>query len=185
MKNPFGCLKISDRANRIQELALFFLVLTALFASGMRILGQPTATPVQTPIPTASATTSAAPTPVPLDVNDISFLWPVPQSKADVDALISLDDQVADGKIFPDELLAKLMDEAKTVGVGNAKIALPSESDFKRPATWKVAGIRVNPSALGIDPPAQVGELPGIRFIVQPVTMQGDKVVIHDFAAHV
>src|SRR6266487_3209700 len=169
MKNPFGCLKISDRANRIQKLALFFLVLTALFASGMRILGQPT------------ATTSATPTPMPLDVNDLSFLWPVPQSKADVEALISLDDQVTDGKIFPDELLVKLMDEAKTVGVGNTKITLPSESDFKRPGTWKVAGIRVNPSALGIDPPAQVGELPGIRFIVQPVTMQGDKVVIHDF----
>jgi hypothetical protein len=39
--------------------------------------------------------------PAALDVNDISFLFPVPTSKAEVDALISLDDEAADGKIFP------------------------------------------------------------------------------------
>src|ERR1700730_5239962 len=53
-----------------------------------------------------------APSPPPLDINDVSFLWPVPQTKADVDALISLNDEAADGKIFPDELFGKLIDEA-------------------------------------------------------------------------
>ena len=138
---------------------------------------------------TASPTTSASPaaTPVPLDVNDISFLWPVPKTKADVDALISLNDQIADSKIFPDELLEKLIIEAKTVSVGTAHIRFPDEAQFKKPITWKVAGIRVNPSALGTRPEVlkQIGIVPGLRFIVQPVTMDGDKVHIHDFAAHV
>src|SRR5581483_9962665 len=31
------------------------------------------------------------------DVNDISFLWPVPKTKADVDRLISVDEKLADG----------------------------------------------------------------------------------------
>jgi hypothetical protein len=79
------------------------------------------------------------------------------------------------------------MDEAKTAGVGNFRISLPNESEFKKPTTWKIAGIRINPSALGSNPAVLQfsGVLPGIRLIVQPVTVDGDKVVIHDFAAHV
>jgi len=134
--------------------------------------------------PTAPGQT---PSPPPLDVNDVSFLWPVPQTKADVDALISLNDQAADGKIFPDELFGKLIDQAKTVSVGNSRISFPNDAEFKQPITWKVAGIRVNPSALGTHPLAliQGGIIPSIRLIVQPVTVDGDKFKIHDFTAHV
>src|ERR1700730_18290487 len=64
----------------------------------------------------------------PLDVNDVSFLFPVPTNRAEVDALISLNDQAADGQIFSDALLGSLMDEAKTVSVGDAKISLPDEA---------------------------------------------------------
>ena len=127
--------------------------------------------------------------PAALDVNDISFLFPVPTSKAEVDALISLNDEAAEGKIFSDELLVKLIDEAKTVSVGNSRIDVPNgqEEAFKKPITWKVAGIRVNPSALGINPKITLpfGIIPGIRLIVQPVTVEGNSFKIHDFAAHV
>src|ERR1700726_4439438 len=128
------------------------------------------------PSPTAPGQT---PSPPSLDVNDISFLWPVPQTKADVEALISLNDEAADGKIFPDELFTKLIDEAKTVSVGNSRISFPNEAAFKQPITWKVAGIRVNPSALGTHPLAliQGGVIPSIRLIVQPVTVtNGDAI---------
>src|SRR5438552_2215841 len=132
-------------------------------------------------------TTLAETPPPPLDVNDISFLWPVPQTKAEVDALISLADQSADGKILSDELLGKLMEEAKTVSVGDARISLPNEAEFKKPGTWKVAGIRVNPSALGTNPVTllRAGIVPSMRLIVQPITVNGDKFEIHDFTAHV
>jgi len=127
--------------------------------------------------------------PAALDVNDISFLFPVPTSKAEVDTLISLDDEAAEGKIFPDELLVKLIDEAKNVSVGDSRIAVPNgqEEAFKKPITWKVAGIRVNPSALGINPKITqpFGIIPGIRLIVQPVTVEGNSFKIHDFTAHV
>jgi hypothetical protein len=111
----------------------------------------------------------------------------VPQTKADVDALISLNDAAADGKIFPDILLGKLINEAKTVGVGNDKINFPNEAEFKNPLTWKVVGIRVNPSALGSNVAALTrgGIIPSIRLIVQPVTVSGNSFQIHDVTAHV
>jgi hypothetical protein len=145
----------------------------------------PTLAPAVSPSPTLVPT--ASPSPTPLDVNDVSFLWPVPQTKADVDALISLNDASADGKIFPADLFAKLIEEAKTVSVGSDKISFPNDAEFKNPANWKVAGIRVNPSALGSNPLAlmQGGIIPSIRLIVQPVTVDGDKFQIHDFTAHV
>lgn len=140
----------------------------------------------------SSPTGAKSPTPPqnaarPLDVNDISFLFPVPTTKAEVDALISMNDEAADGKIFPDELLGKLIDEAKTVSVGKPQISFPNEAEFKKPITWKVAGIRVNPSALGTNVTVTqlFGVIPGIRLIVQPVTMEGNNFKIHDFAAHV
>ncbi len=136
---------------------------------------------------TARAQTSPTPTPIPLDVNDISILWPIPQTKSDVDTLISLNDEAADGKIMSEDLLGKLMDEAKAVSIGDTKISFPDEEQFRKPITWKVAGIRVNPSALGSNPLAlmQGGVVPSIRLIVQPVTVAGDKVEVHDFTAHV
>jgi hypothetical protein len=111
----------------------------------------------------------------------------VPQTKADVDALISLNDEAADGKIFPADLFAKLIEEAKTVSVGGEKISFLNDAEFKNPANWKVAGIRVNPSALGSNPLAlmQGGIIPSIRLIVQPVIVNGDTFQIHDFTAHV
>src|ERR1700735_5290370 len=56
---------------------------------------QPAAPVIDSP---SSQTTNAA---EPLDVNDISFLWPVPKTKEDADALISLADSASDGPIMP------------------------------------------------------------------------------------
>src|SRR5262249_41199075 len=97
----------AKRCKCVGPIASFLLVATAFFASGMGFLRELPATPEATASPTETITATATPTPAPLDVNDISFLWPVPQTKADVDALISLDDQAADGKLFSDELLNK------------------------------------------------------------------------------
>jgi hypothetical protein len=127
------------------------------------------------------------PSPPPLDVNDVSFLWPVPQTKADVDALISLADETSDGTILPDSVFKALMKKAKAVSVGNAAIRFP-DPQFEDAKTWKVAGIRVNPTALGSNPQALGrAEVPGVRLIVQPVTIDADNehVHVHDFAAHV
>lgn len=121
----------------------------------------------------------------PLDVNDISFLWPMPKTKADADELISLADAASDGPIIPPAVFKAVMDMAKTVNVNGTAIQFPSD-DFDDPKTWKVAGIRVNPTALGTNPKAlALAEVPGIRLIVQPVTINGDAAVVHDFTMHV
>jgi hypothetical protein len=84
----------------------------------------------------------------PLAVNDISILWPVPKTKADADAVISLADTASDGQIMPTAIFKTLIETAKTVNVDGVAIQFPDGS-FEDPKTWKVAGIRVNPTALG------------------------------------
>src|SRR5580704_10353183 len=121
----------------------------------------------------------------PLDVNDISFLWPVPKTKADADELISLADAASDGPIMPPAIFKALIETAKTVNVDGRTIQF-LDASFEDPKTWKVAGIRVNPTALGTNPKAlAAAEVPGIRLIVQPVTVNGDVATVHDFAMHV
>ena len=121
-----------------------------------------------------------------LDVNDVSILWPMPDSMEGVENLIALDSPASDGDIVPDAVFTKLMAEAQTVEVSGSKISFPVGVANQRHA-WKVVGIRVNPSALGTNPAvlAQAGTVPGIRLVVQPVIMNNGKVVVHDFAAHV
>ncbi len=126
---------------------------------------------------------------VSFDVNDVSFLWPVPKNKADVDALISMDDTLADGvsKVWPEDLFQQVIATALNVRIGHSQITFPNPALTNLHA-WKVAGIRVNPASLGASPGmlAKVPEIPGVRLIVQPVTVNGDGVVeVHDFAAHV
>ena len=120
-----------------------------------------------------------------LDVNDVSFLWPVPKSAADANGLISLADEAADGPIMPPTLFKALMETAKKVSVNGDSIRFPS-SAFDDPKTWKVAGIRINPTALGAHPEMVArAEVPGIRVIVQPVLVSGSEALPQDFAAHV
>jgi hypothetical protein len=120
-----------------------------------------------------------------LDVNDISFLWPVPTTKAEADSLISLADDASDGPIMPAALFKALIAQAETVSVDGVSILFPNDQ-FNDPKTWKVAGIRVNPSALGTNPLALArAEIPGIRVIVQPVLIDGDNALPQDYTAHV
>jgi len=122
------------------------------------------------------------------DVNDVSFLWPVAKTKEDVAALISVDDKLSDGQnIWPIALFNQVMAEAQKMQVGGSQIKF-SDPAFTNPHTWKVVGIRVNPSALGATKELieKFGQGPGIRLIVQPVTVDDQGVVkINDFAAHV
>jgi hypothetical protein len=127
------------------------------------------------------------------DVNDISFLFPAPNAPADVDALLSLHDQLSDGlPILADATLAKLLDAAAAVKVTassgqSAQITFSDKASFLKPQQWKIVAIRVDPSAPGTDPKAIAifGSSPQIRLIVQPVTLdENGAVKINDFAMH-
>jgi len=146
------------------------------------VAAQPTNSIVSVPaIPSTNSTAETEP----LDVNDISFLFPVPKTKEDADQLISLADADSDGPIMQPAIFNALIAKAKTMGVNGKIIEFPDPS-FEDPHTWKVAGIRVNPTALGTNPKMlALAEIPGVRLIVQPVTVDGDTATVHDFAMHV
>jgi hypothetical protein len=129
------------------------------------------------------------------DVNDISYLWPVPATKEDVARLISVDEQLADGtsQIWPKAAFEKVIQTATTVEVTNSAGRQNTISfgafggQFVLPNTWKVAGFRVDPSAPGCDVQliAIFGSTPQIRLIVQPVTVNdAGAVIVHDVTAH-
>ena len=131
-------------------------------------------------------------TTVRFDVNDVSFLWPVARTKAEAEALIAMDEKLPNGEnvwsadLFTQVVTAAEKIETKASDERVVHIGFPDPAAFKDAHTWKVVGIRVNPSALGItdDSIKQFGSLPGIRLIVQPVTLAGDVAKPHDFAAH-
>ena len=129
---------------------------------------------------------------VKFDVNDVSFLWPVPTNAAQVDALISMKE--ADGlELWPVNVFNKVLLAAQALQITSSsgrvsQIEFPDPVAFNKQSTWKVVGVRINPASLGAH--AQqietFGEAPSVRLIVQPVTKNADGTAqVHDFAAHV
>ena len=55
-----------------------------------------------------------------LDVNDISMLWPVPKTQADVDRLISADERTAESTVWPQQLFREVLTQAEGLGVLDA-----------------------------------------------------------------
>jgi len=126
------------------------------------------------------------------DVNDVSILWPAPKTPADVASLLSADDPLADGStLWPKDVFDHAMTAARTVKVtassGTSFQIAFADPKFLSPHTWKVVGIRVDPSAPGTEPAvaALFGTYPQVRLVLQPVTESGGRIRVHDVAAHV
>jgi hypothetical protein len=130
-----------------------------------------------------------------LDVNDVAFLWPPPASADEVTRLIPATEplQGSAGVLWPRPAFDLLLDTARSTTVmtsagTTASISFtPFETEFAKPETWKVVGMRVDPSAPGSHPSliTQFGSTPQIRMILQPVTSRADgTVVVHDVTAH-
>jgi hypothetical protein len=126
------------------------------------------------------------------DVNDVSYLWPVATTQAEVEALVSSDDTLVDGvsRIWPQGAFDAVMKTAETVGVETsagttATITFPGAA-FRNPHTWKVVAFRVDPCAPGCTPAlmAKFGAVPQIRLTLQPVLVDGVTVQVHDITAH-
>jgi hypothetical protein len=130
---------------------------------------------------------------VKVDSCDVTWLWPVPKDAAAVDALIGMDDlKSADGNpVWSDaafaDLLAIIDSNASAVKVSGTSRKIGLLPEFRDRKSWKIAGLRFDPTAPGGDDKMrdQFGETPQIRLIVQPVTVAGGNVKVHDFASHV
>lgn len=134
---------------------------------------------------------------VKFDVNDISFLWPVPNNASEANELIASDEKTADGKsqIWPKSVFDTFIKTAPTVGVtssaGNThKISFDDgklRNTFNQQKTWKVVAMRIDPSAPGSSSKMvnERGSVPQIRLIMQPVTVDNfGQVIVHDYTAH-
>ncbi|MEM9540271.1 MAG: C-type lectin domain-containing protein [Cyanobacteria bacterium P01_E01_bin.42] len=127
------------------------------------------------------------------DVNDMSFLWPPPQTQFDANRLISLDERAADGfsQFWPLQSFNTVINHARATGVPDSSDTLQTtQIDFnpfnnpnnqiKQIHTWKIAGVRVDPSA-----PSIPGGTPQIRLIAHPVISTSfNRVQVLDYAAH-
>ncbi|MGB8356682.1 MAG: hypothetical protein WCD79_22480 [Chthoniobacteraceae bacterium] len=144
-----------------------------------------------------SASTSPAPTQgnaattTQLDVNDVSWLFPAPQSAADMEKLISMDTLTSGTStepVWPITAFNQLVTIAASNGAlvqGARRINLPPEVT-KDESVWRIAGIRIDPSAPGTsdDIIQKYGSAPQIRLIVQPVTVSGTSIKVNDIAVH-
>lgn len=128
-----------------------------------------------------------------LDANDVSFLWPLPTTANDVSQLISADQPLADGQtqLWPAAIFQRVLSTIPSVSVvatsgSTMKIVIPPDLGFDKLPTWRIAGIRIDPSAPGCDDKfiKVLGSTPQIRIVLQPVTVSSNTVTVHDFAAH-
>jgi len=129
-----------------------------------------------------------------LDVNDLAFLWPPPQTPEQVNSLLSANAPLGSGAAtaWPENAFDLLRTTAASTRVTSPSgLAFgidftPFAPQFAQLGTWKIVGIRVDPSATGSDPASvsRFGSKPQIRLVLQPVTVAGTKVRVHDVAAH-
>jgi hypothetical protein len=127
-----------------------------------------------------------------LDVNDTSILWPVPQTVQQANLLIDGSETLLEnsGTLWPKKSFDQVLVIAKSVKLKTAPAArerqIKFQAEFEKLSTWKVAGIRIDPSAPGCSDQiiGKFGSRPQIRLIMQPVTVAGQNARPHDFTAH-
>jgi hypothetical protein len=135
-----------------------------------------------------SAPASAAGVNPTLSADDVSWLFPAPHNTTDLANLIAMKDLGGANVVWSPTVFQKFLSlvesKASFVEELNAQIGLPP--DAHKIDAWFVAGVRFDPGAPGLDPAIteQFGQLPEIRLIVQPVSVSGGSVTIHDYAVH-
>ena len=148
----------------------------------------------QTDITTQTPVTQALP---PLAANDVSILFPAPTTAADLDKIIAVStittpnsqDPTKRDPIWPaaafQQFVAIADGSFAQVAGTQDHIGLPAEA--QNVTAWFIAGIRIDAGAPGLSTEirGQLGQLPQIRLIVQPVTRSADGTPkVLDIAGH-
>ena len=123
-----------------------------------------------------------------LDLNDVSWLWPVPHVTADLANVITITDLKTESgdDVWSDDQFTDLL---AGIDIGDTKVGsieIDFGTELRTKSVWRVASMRVDPSAPGCAASirAAFGSSPQIRLVVQPVTVRGDSVEVHDVAVH-
>ncbi len=123
-----------------------------------------------------------------LGLNDVSWLWPVPTSVADLNRTISMGAlKGLDGAdVWSDLQFQSLLDVVNSDATEVEGTRIEFDPDFSSKDNWRIAGMRIDPTAPGADPKliAMFGSSVQIRLIVQPVTVRSSGVRVHDTAVH-
>jgi mono/diheme cytochrome c family protein len=119
--------------------------------------------------------------------DDVSWLFPAPHTVSDLSNLIAIKDVGGQNPAWSPlafQSFVSIAEGKSQVPELNSQIGLPV--DAHTTAAWFVAAIRIDPGAPGLSPDIikQFGQLPEIRLILQPITVSGNTVTIHDYAAH-
>lgn len=124
-----------------------------------------------------------------LGLNDVSWLWPVPENSSDLNNTISMASlNRPDGTpVWSDSQFQSILDTVASgaTEVDGSSVDFPPEFSIK--ANWRIAGLRIDPTAPGghADLRQIFGSSVQIRLIIQPVTMNEASVSVHDTAVHV
>ena len=129
-----------------------------------------------------------------VDVCDISFLWPVPQTKLDAEKLISVSERQTQGgdSILPQQVFDQILKHADQVQLDDSGETIKIEfhdNRLKNIENWKIAAIRIDPSAPGCSSKIRIdqkfGSTAQIRLTLQPVIVDDNDAKAHDFTMHV
>lgn len=126
-----------------------------------------------------------------LGVNDIAYLWPVPEDQQGLTQLLDASSTMdGGGSIIPEVAFKTLLQTAESLVFSGPlgephKIAYPEVGtlDLHQRVHWKVVAFRVDPSAPTTHE-NPLGSIPQIRLILQPVGLLNAKVHAYDYAVH-
>lgn len=124
-----------------------------------------------------------------LDLNDVSWLWPVPRDAVSLADSISMADikRVDGTDVWTDDHLKSILDVVNSGAAAVQGTRVEFRPEFSNKQNWRVAGMRIDPTAPGAHPALRqvFGSSVQIRLIIQPVTNIAGTVTVHDTAVHV
>lgn len=114
-----------------------------------------------------------------LGSNDVSVLWPVPKTAADVGNMLKLDSTTTGG---PRRVLLtkEAFDTVLSLGRGGSTVSA-SFAPARVYSNWRIVSFRYDPCFPRVTAASCTQEL---RLVAQPIETSGDVVIPHDFAIH-
>ncbi|QDU36008.1 hypothetical protein Mal4_02910 [Maioricimonas rarisocia] len=144
---------------------------------------------------TLLCTESAAQEDVKLDVCDVAFLWPAPSTRDETEELLCIGDVLTrDGKpLVPQRTFDEILGHAENLRlqdpIDSEEIHIDLDDTQRDIASWRVAGIRIDPSAPGCSSRIRndqgFGSKAQVRIIAQPVRVTGEIARALDVTMHI
>lgn len=124
-----------------------------------------------------------------LDLNDVSWLWPVPRDATSLANTIAIAEvQRSDGSpVWSDQQFNSILGVVNSGAPSVQGTKVEFRPEFSNKQNWRIAGMRIDPTAPGANAALRqvFGSSVQIRLIIQPVTSSGGQVIVHDTAVHV